>query len=341
MTDKVLRVAAFTQGRDVPSARFRVRQYLPSLLEQGVGVEEFAAGEGSYPPAGLAARLAWLPRALNERRRALAAAQGRAQVSWVQREMVSTLATFEHRWRGGRVFDVDDAIWLHQRWRGADRIARASHRVVCGNAYLAEHFGRFAPTVIVPTAVDVARYVPGVRSATPLLCWSGSASGLPYLNALAPALARVLAAIPQARLRVISNAPPSLAGVPAERIEFVPWSPQVEVGALQDAWAGLMPMPDTPWTRGKCSYKMLTYMACGVAAVVSPYGMNADVLTQGAGALGARDHEWADVLIGLLRTPEELDARGSAGRATVLAHYAVDVLARRLADVFKEVATQV
>ena len=108
---------------------------------------------------------------------------------------------------------------------------------------------------------------------------------------------------------------------------------------MQDAWAGLMPMPDTPWTRGKCSFKMLTYMSCGVPAAVSPAGMNNEVLMQGDGAMGVPgDAQWAEILIYLLTSPQRIEAMGKAGRATVLKHYSIDVLAPRLAGILRAAA---
>lgn len=332
---QLLRAVAFTQGENVPSARFRIRQHLDALNALGIVMRESPAEFGSYPPAAKLARLPWLLRTSGERLRAVRAAT--EDVAVFQREMVSTLATAERVWRKPALFDVDDAIWLHQRFGAIANIARRCGHVVCGNSFLAEWFARHAQVTIIPTAVDTDYYRPGTRSETPLLCWSGSASGLVYLHAIEDALSRVLEAVPQARLRVVSNAAPRFTSLPAARVEYVPWSPQNEVGAIQAAWAGLMPMPDTTWTRGKCSFKMLTYMACGVPAVVSPFGMNAEVLGQGKGAFGAaNDAAWCEVLVELLRAPAaQRDAIGEAGRALVRRHYGRDVIAARLADVIK------
>ncbi|HEX5126440.1 MAG TPA: glycosyltransferase family 4 protein [Rhodocyclaceae bacterium] len=334
----MLRVAAFTQGRDVPSARFRVHQYIPALQHLGIDMAEWPAEYGSYPPNGVLRRLAWLPRAFAERAQALMQAAD-ADAALIQREMISTLATVEKRWKKPVVFDVDDAIWIHQRFSGVDRIARACGTVICGNTFLADHFSDFADVKIIPTAVDTLRYEPGKRSGFPLMCWSGSTSGLPYLEALEKPLREVFQVLPQAKLRVICNQPPRFENFPADKLEFVPWSRKIEVQSMQAAWVGLMPMPDTIWTRGKCSFKMLTYMSCGVPAVVSPWGMNREVLAQGEGAMGVpNDAQWAEILMYLLTSPERIAAMGEAGRATVLEHYSVDVLAVKLAEILREVA---
>jgi len=323
-----LRVAAFTQGEQVPSARFRVRQYLPALRASGLRVEEHPARYGSYPPAATWRRPFWLPASLAERTAALASS--RFDVAWMQREMISTLAVPTGLCRRPIVFDVDDAIWLTQRASAVDAIAKRSRTVLCGNTFLAEHFGEFAPVQILPTGVDADRWRPGTQDAGPVLVWSGSASGLDYLRAITPALRATLDAAPDAQLRVVCNAPPQL-DLPQARVQWVPWSPEAEVRAIQSATVGLMPMPDTLWTRGKCSFKLLTYLACAVPGVASPFGMNVEVIG-GGGALGADTQaQWAETLVHLLRDRDAAQVLGRRGRAQVETRYAVSVLVPQLA----------
>ncbi|WP_341677799.1 glycosyltransferase [Niveibacterium sp. SC-1] len=330
-----LRVAAFTQGAQVPSARFRVRQYLPALRALGCEVEEHPARYGSYPPESFWLRPPWLAASLAER--SLALMRAWSDVVLLQREMISTLAAPTALSRSPLVFDVDDAIWLTQRRGAIDTIARRSRAVLCGNAYIAEYFGPLAPVRILPTGVDAARWSPGAADAQPTLVWSGSASGLEYLRAITPALRATLEAVEDVRVRVVCNAPPVL-DLPPDRVQWVPWSREAEVGAIQSATVGLMPMPDTPWTRGKCSFKLLTYLACGVPGVASPFGMNADVI-KGGGALGAASAaQWTDALVHLLRERDAAQALGRAGRAQVEARYAVSVLAPQLAAHLREAA---
>jgi glycosyltransferase involved in cell wall biosynthesis len=124
--------------------------------------------------------------------------------------------------------------------------------------------------------------------------------------------------------------------MPSEQVEFVQWSPAVEVSSMRDAGVALMPLDDSEWAQGKCSYKMLTYMSCGIPVVATPVGMNAEVLAQGDIGFQARSEtEWADAIDVLLRDRERARAMGDTGRQVVLRKYSLTVLAPRLAAVLR------
>lgn len=335
------RVLALTQGRDVPSRRFRVAQYADALRGHGIDLVERPSGPGAYPPARRSSRPAWLAATLLDRVPAVVDSW-RADVTLLQRELVSTLRTLEGVTGRPRVLDVDDAIWLSRGGAFAARIARGCDAVICGNPFLADYFSRYASAVhVIPTAVDTDRYCPRapadpdqVSSARPVLGWSGTSSGLPFLYEIEPALRAVLDACPAATLRVISDRAPRFAALPPGRVEFVRWTPEVEVEALRTLTVGLMPLRDDDWARGKCSYKMLLYMACGVPVVASPVGMNGDVLALGpAGAAATSLTQWADAVTLFLRDPGAARAAGLAGRAVVERHFALPHVAERLAAV--------
>ena len=334
-----LTVAAFTSGVNAPGARFRVRQLVGSLESHDVVVRESPARWSSYPPRGLVERLGWFPACLIERRRSIRKAMD-CDLALFQREMISTVATVERTWRKRALLDVDDAIWLHQRWGATDKLARWASGVICGNAYIAEHFATMAQTWILPTAVDPHRFCPSTdRVESQIIVWSGSSSGLSYLESIQDALKHVLDARPQARLRVVSDAAPNLPALKTTQLEYLEWRPENEVASLQSARVGLMPMPDTAWCRGKCSFKMLTYMACGLPVVVSPYGMNAELLRRDDIGYGPRTNdEWADALLALLDDATLAESQGLRGRAVVLREYTVDRIANQLAAILHHVA---
>jgi glycosyltransferase involved in cell wall biosynthesis len=253
--------------------------------------------------------------------------------------MVSTYLTFELLTKRPRVLDVDDAIWLRRGGHFARRLAESCDVVACGNGFLAEHFRRWNRRVtILPTAVDTDRFRPAARERhrpdRQVICWSGTADGYEYFDPLEQPLADVLAKYPQSRLRIVSDRPPAFRRIPPEQIEYVRWQPEKEVEVLQSADIGIMPLDDSTWSRGKCAFKMLTYMACGCPVVVSAVGMNVEVLAKGAVGFGAQTNsEWFEAIGYLLAHPGEASALGQNGRQVVQREYSLDVLAPLLAEI--------
>jgi glycosyltransferase involved in cell wall biosynthesis len=332
---RALTVAAFTGGREAPSARFRVRQYAPALAALGVQLREYPHPLGSFPPPAAWKRPFWAVAAVAERAGAALRARG-ADVSLIQREMVSSLLTAEWLTRRPRVLDVDDAIWLHGRGSAAQRLARLCDWVVCGSEFLAERFRRWSPRVaVLPTAVDTARFAPvPAPPDRPRLGWSGSSSGFRYLRLITPALREILNRRRDAVLRIVSDREPAL-DLPPDRIEFIPWSESVEVTALQQMTVGLMPLDDSEWSRGKCSFKLLCYAACGVPAVASPVGMNREVLEATGGVAASSLGEWVEGIDWAIVRSWEARARAAAARRVVEERYSLAALAPRLARILR------
>jgi glycosyltransferase involved in cell wall biosynthesis len=342
---RLLRVAALTGGAAVPSARFRVGQYVGPLRDQEIDLRWYGAPISNFPPSRRWLRPLWLPASLAARVPAVVATRS-ADITLLQRELVSTISSLEAGTRSPRIFDVDDAIWLRRGGEFAARIARGCALVIAGNDFIAEWFSGHCPrTVVLPTAVDTERFRPrdGRRArdcrGEVVIGWSGTSSNFGYLHGIEASLKSVLQARPGVRLSVCADKPPRLGSLPPGRVDFVPWSQAAEVRALQDLDIGIMPLQDDDWTRGKCSYKMLLYMSCGKPVVVSPVGMNATVLSQAAVGIGADDQRgWVDGLTDLIDDVELRSRYGSAGRALVLSTYSLDVLAPRLASLIKDVA---
>jgi glycosyltransferase involved in cell wall biosynthesis len=262
-----------------------------------------------------------------------------ADVTLLQREMMSTYLTLELLTKRPRVLDVDDAIWLRRGGHFARRLGESCDVVICGNGFLAEHFQKWNRRVtVLPTAVDTDRFRPAAgerhRPDRQVICWSGTSGGYAYLDPLEQPLADVLAKYPQSRLRIVSDRPPAFRRIPPERVEYVRWRPEKEVEVLQTADVCIMPLDDSPWSRGKCAYKMLTYMACGCPVVVSAVGMNAEVLAKGTVGLGAQTNsEWVEALSYLLAHPDDASVLGQNGRQVVLREYSLDALAPLLAKI--------
>lgn len=341
-TDIKLRVAALTGGKNVASARFRVRQMIPALRDCGVHMREFVPLVSKYPPDRKWLRPFWGGAALAVRVPVVMATHHYDMV-FFQRELISTFSTLEFLTRRPRVLDVDDAIFLRRGGRFTERLARQCELIICGNDYLADSFIRWNRNVcIIPTAVDTRRYSPKTAQAEDehnVIGWTGMSSNFKYLYQMEYALAEVLKARADVIFRIIADASPNFRSIADDRIEFIRWSPESEVRNVQTMTIGIMPLADSAWERGKCSYKMLQYMACGVPVVVSPVGMNSQVLSMGAVGIGAStQNEWVEALLGLLSDTKVRSNMGMNGRSIVEKHFSIDVIAPRLAQCLRDLA---
>jgi glycosyltransferase involved in cell wall biosynthesis len=337
----MIRVAALTSGENAPSSRFRVRQFVEPLHELGVEVAESHLSYSKYLGGSRAGKLGRGVRKILGRIPGVLRTR-RADVTWLERELIPGRVTLEGWTKRPRLLDVDDALWLLGAPGFSERIARLCDGVIAGNEFLADHYrSRGSRTWVVPTAVDTGRFCPAASPpARPwTVGWTGSASTLPFLLEIEVAVAEFLRSRPQARLLVMCDERPAFRHVPDGRWSFLPWFAAHEADAVREMDAGLMPLPDTDWARGKCALKLLLYLATGIPAVASPVGMNAEVLGMAEVGHAARTpREWVDALSALHDDRARAAAFGAAGRRLVEEHFSVAVVAPRLAAIFRELA---
>lgn len=339
-----MRVVAFTSGWTVPSSRFRVRQFIGALAGRGVAVDERPSRPGKYDPVPFGIpRFVWDHLRLRSRREAFDAARD-ADVVWLEREFLAGRRTIEHRagTASRRVFDVDDAIFLSGEEGFSEAIAGECAGVIAGNAWLAEHYRRHAKRVwVVPTAVEPADWAPRPDAAPKrrwIVGWTGTSANFRYLLETEPALEAFLAKHREARVRVVADKPPPWKRLPAAQTEFVRWTEAAERDAVRGMSVGLMPLADEEWARGKCAAKMLVYAAAAIPSVVTPVGVNAEILAKADVGIAARTTDaWLAALERLHDDREGAAAMGRRGAALVDAEYSVAVNAARLADIFAEV----
>ncbi len=235
------------------------------------------------------------------------------------------------------VFDLDDAIYVrrprivggpvdHSRWRHYKFAAtcRAMDAVVVGNSILAAAASPYSREVaILPTTLDPSGYHISARmpGRPPTIVWIGNPENIAYLVLVRSALERLAVRHPGLRLRVVSSAFPEWPSMPIERIS---WSPASEVEALATADVGIMPLTEDDWSRGKCAFKLLQYMAASLPCVASPVGANCQAIIGGkTGFLAGSAAEWEDAIDKLISNPALARAFGAAGRRHLDAEYAI------------------
>jgi glycosyltransferase involved in cell wall biosynthesis len=236
-----------------------------------------------------------------------------------------------------RVFDVDDAIYVRKprrlgepahesRWRRKKFAAtcRAVDAVAAGNEVLAGVAREAARAVeILPTSIDASAYQTSAAGAEgPVtIVWIGSPENLTYLEMIRPALGRLTVRHPELKLEVICSRFPNW---PEVNVERVIWSEASEAAALAAAHIGVMPLTDDAWSRGKCAFKLLQYMAASLPCVASPVGANSEAVIDGLNGFHAvSDLDWERSLERLIISAPLRARLGANGHAHVARRYAM------------------
>lgn len=328
----MIKVTALTAFRDDPCSRFRFRQFIGPLAEHEIEVSEHHLPLQRYrrQPLATLGMLLRVPGVI--------ASRG-ADITWFRRELIPERVTLERFTGGKRLFDVDDAIWLSSRKDFSERIVEMCDGVIAGNSFLAEHYRPLGkPVWIVPTVLDTSLWRPAPRSEDGkfVVGWLGTKYNLRYLYALEEPLADFFSEHADARLRIISDGEPEFRRIAKESLEYIKWSATGEVAATQSTDVGLMPLDDTDWSRGKCAAKMLCYLSVGVPAIVTPVGVNQDILELGDVGVGANDaDDWYNALNHLYNNRNHAVTMGRRGQALVEEHYSVSSNVNKLVEIFR------
>jgi len=339
--------------------RFRVEQWLSLLPEGRISTEfmslwDLPAWERLYLPGRIPSKAAATGRALSKRIGQLARAT-RADVVWLYREAFPLGPAWGETALSARVpfiYDFDDAIWLGDtsqenriarrlKWPSkAAKIVQRSARTSVGNDYLGNWASQFTSNVtIIPTTIDTSRYEPlpppVTSRETITIGWCGSPTTTRYLEGIAAPLKKVLEN-PRVELVVIGANRFSLDKLPNVRV--VPWSPEAEQLLTARFDLGVMPMPDDPWTRGKCGFKALLYGSFAIPTVGSPVGVNKKIVVNGkTGFLAATEEEWKEALEQLIGDGRLRKQMGEAARDRVIDGYS----GQKWAPVFLETIEKV
>jgi glycosyltransferase involved in cell wall biosynthesis len=314
------RLLILTRDRANAAFRQRIEPYLGALAARGIAAEVVELAAGPWAQRGQMLRARDFDGVLLHRK----------TLSWWDAR---------HLARARRlIYDFDDAVMYQARaperphagrLRRFRRTVGLADLVIAGSPILAAHADLAGAwqSEVVPTGLDARRFAPREdysRHGSPHLVWIGSRSTLKQLEPFRPTLEEIGRTLPGATLRIIADAQLHVDGL---RIENVPWRLQDEGRLLAQGDIGIAPLPDTPYTRGKCGFKVLQYMAAGLPVVTSPVGANAEyVRPEETGLHAGPAEEWVAAVGRLAAKPALRERMGRAGRRRVEGEFDFAVL---------------
>lgn len=340
------------------STRLRSFQYIPFLQSSDIGV----VAQSLFSDASLKVRfrvghyslasvlMAYYHRVLTMFKRR------RFDLVWIEKESLPWWPLWVERFllRGvPYVLDYDDADFHYydmHRWtwvrrffgRRLDGLMAGAALVLTGNDYLAQRAREAGAqrVEILPTVIDLNRY-PGISGRLqilsaehPRIVWIGSPCTLHFLDILREPLARLACHTPFV-LRVIGVEAFEIGGV---QVEVVGWEEETEVQNISDCDVGVMPLFDGPFEMGKCGYKLIQYMGCGLPVVASSVGANLEIVQEGVtGFLASTTEEWYQALAKLMGDRADRLRMGAMGRRRVEEKYCLQRTGPMMAELLGSV----
>jgi glycosyltransferase involved in cell wall biosynthesis len=358
MGKKVLILCLHRPDRS-PSQRFRFEQYLPYLEKNGYEFNfSYLLNEKEdkafYQPGKYLQKARIVIKSILRRWNEVRNAK-KYDLVFVQREAFMLGTAWFEKAIGNKVpmiFDFDDSIWLHEVSKANKRFAflknagktaeiiRPASLVFAGNEFLADYARQFNSAVeIIPTTIDTTVYRPQRNGQKDRVCigWSGSFSTVKHFRLAIPALQRLKEKYgDRIYFKIIGDA-----NYYCEELQTqgVAWKMATEIKDLSEIDIGIMPLPDDEWAKGKCGLKGLQYMALGIPTLMSPVGVNKDIIEQGVnGYLVKEENEWIDILSELIEDAGRRREIGDKGRDTVEREYSVSAWQEHYLSNFDRVA---
>lgn len=355
-TKRILFIASHRPGR-APGQRFRFEQYYDYLRQNGFECElSYIISEEDDKKLYRKGHY-WekfqIHRRSVKKRRADARRANDFDIIFIFREALVTGSTrFEKLFRKSKaklVFDFDDAIWhldvseanrmfgFLKRPEKTGEIIGLCDAVFAGNDYLAGYARKFNPNVfIVPTTIDTNEYQRVNVERNPqqvVIGWSGSLTTIKHFEFALPFL-RILKEKYGERIAIKVIGDGSYVNE-ALGIRGLPWKREDELKELSSFDIGIMPLPDDEWAKGKCGLKGLQYMALGIPTIMSPVGVNTEIISDGEnGFLAVSTDEWVSKIEQLILSEELRKKTGAAAAKTMLEKYSVEAWKAKYVEYF-------
>ncbi len=341
---KILFIGAHRLNRS-PSQRFRFEQYIPYLEQSGIVCKLsplLSESEDAifYSKGNFIGKLITAFRAFRKRKKDLVEAE-KFDLVFIQREAFMTGSTFFERALQKKkikiVFDFDDAIWLPNisdnnkkyEWlknsSKTSELISISDMVFAGNSFLADYALQYNKNVqTIPTTIDTDYHKKKIIKKDSRICigWTGSHTTIQHFEQAVPFLKKLkLAFNDSIYFKVIGD--PQYSNE-ALGIQGTKWTLDDEIEQLSEIDIGIMPLPNDEWAKGKCGLKGLQYMALEIPCIMSPVGVNTEIITDGVnGFLANSEEEWISKIAMLIRDSELRTKIGAAARKTVEEKYSV------------------
>ncbi len=177
------------------------------------------------------------------------------------------------------------------------QLVQLSSLVITGSPYLTDTLSKFTTNIVeIPTSISIKKYqdvkpLHVVNDEAFIIGWVGSKNT--SVNLL-PIKTVFLQLQQKYNIKLVlvgfnKNLLPELAGVHYDNIT---WEASTEVEIISKFNVGIMPLDNNDFNKGKCGFKLIQYMACGIPTVSTPLQANIKIDRNNGNLFATSTDEW-------------------------------------------------
>ncbi len=279
-------------------------------------------------------------------------------VLFIQHELLPYFSSF-FEWyitkliRVKYVVDFDDAIFhtydknknLLVRLLFSNKIPNVIKRasfVISGSPYLTQFSEKYNKNVIeIPTSIDLIKYqinekIKDENEDVFIIGWIGSKTTSVNLLEIIPSLLKFSSRF-NMKLKLIGFDDNLVYKLEDINYELITWSSETEVKVMKSFDVGIMPLIDIPFINGKCGFKLIQYMACGLPTISTPFEANTKINRNNKNLHATTMEEWYIVLKNIYDDLNTFKLIGNENLYIVNEFYSIQINNKKYIEIFDSI----
>ena len=343
-----------------PSSRYRSYQYFPYFEKEGIAITARPFFTTAYIEAlygkGKRSVLSIIPRFIQRFFQVLFLKK--YDIIFIEYELFPYTPLFIERWllKGKKniVFDYDDAIF-HNYDRPGNRLinwlcqgkiyklVQMAETVITGSPYLTEKLQPYAKKIVeIPTSIEYKKYEEALKQVNNIhkkqfrIGWIGSKTTSPNIILIKQVLINLQSQfdIELVLIGFDKQLLPQLEGVNYFSLQ---WNEKTEIELMQSFDVGIMPLENTDFNKGKCGFKLIQYMACGVPTISTPLVANVMINHHAGNLFASNEEEWEACFKKLIANAEYFkNIVGKKNKEIIKELYSVEANGKKYSTLFTD-----
>jgi len=324
-----------------PSSRYRLYQYIPFLKKYNIESNSFF--DENYKP-GYSYKnlkgLSYLIKIYLKRFKLLLKISFKNQPVFLQYEFLPFIPQFFlfKLLNIKYVVDYDDAVF-HDYDQHSSSLIRSllgnkikfviknAKHVITGSPYLTEYATKFNSNVTeIPTSINIEKYKLkdyNITNPEYTIGWIGSKTTSKNVLLLIPVFEKLIELDYKIKLAFIGFDEDLKSKFTHLPVEFIKWSSDTEVKNIRTFDIGIMPLEENLFNKGKCAFKLIQYMACGIPTISSDFAANRKVDRNNQNLFAYTNIEWLDAFKQSITNQDQFNKIGLNNRIIIEQDYSI------------------